>query len=52
MHVAVDDVIFCETLYVYKSRASTARELPDLKMYGFFQIKTWLYIACGIAFMQ
>ena len=32
MHVTVDDVIFCEGLecvYVkYKSRASTARELP------------------------
>ena len=33
MHVTVDDVNFCyglECVYVkYKSRASTARELPD-----------------------
>ena len=33
MHVTVDDVNFCdgkEYVYVkYKSRASTARELPD-----------------------
>ena len=33
MHVTVDDVSFCdglECVYVkYKSRASTARELPD-----------------------
>ena len=34
MHVTVDEVNFCDSLecvYVnYKSRASTARELPDL----------------------
>ena len=42
MHVTVDDVNFCdglECVYVkYKSRASIARDLPDLYM-GFCRLK-------------
>ena len=48
----VDDVNFCDGLeceYVkYKSRASTARELPD--NIWIFPVKTWLLIACDTAF--
>ena len=39
-----------ECLYVkYKSRASTACELPDY-IWGFLPVKTWLLIACNTAF--
>ena len=42
MHVTVDDVNFCdglECVYVkYKSRAATARELPDIYM-GLLSVK-------------
>ena len=45
MHVAVDDVNFCddlENVYVkYKSLASIACELPD-KYMGFRQLKPWM----------
>ena len=49
MHVTVDDVNFCDSLgsvYVkYKSRASTARELPINTWV--WPVKTWLLIACA-----
>ena len=53
MHVTVDDVNFCyslECVYVKdKSRASTARELPDF-IHGFLLNITWLLKACDTAF--
>ena len=50
MQVTVDDVNFgdvLECVYILskKSRASTARELPD-KYMGFLPDKTWLLITC------
>ena len=55
MHVTLNDVNLCdglECVYVMdKSRASTARELPD-KYMGFCQLKYVCYLRATWIFMQ
>ena len=49
MHFTVDDINFCDVLYVkYKSCATTAHDLLDLYM-GLL-VKTWLLIVYTTAF--
>ena len=49
MHATVDDVDFYDGLEVQKP-CTNSTWIAEL-IYGFLPVKTWLFIACGTAFI-